>query len=771
MSNETKRIAHLKDEMYKILSDNEIDSDRVLDIAHKLAQSVPDRTRFSVDASLINRLGRELVTRKEIAVAELIKNSYDADATEVSVTFLDTENSGGTLIIEDDGNGMSRNQLISGFMRLASTEKIHEPYSPKFKRLRAGKKGIGRFATQRLGRKLMISTKSQNTRNGFELEIDWNKFETDKELFLISQEVRENSTRESGGTTLKITNLEDAWLDEDIKRVFRYVADLLQPFKLMKHTKKSDKFEVKIYHEDDQQKTEVASVEKLIYENAIAIINGDVNSIGRGEISYSSERYRVNVPKKEFGFKDDQEKTLKFSSLRNIKFVAYYFIQDELPKNSKSLIWNFLRENGGIRIYRNGFKVPHYGDSKNDWLSLDQRAARRLILVPFKNQNFIGFVEIVDVDGDIFEETSSREGLLENTAYKELQSFVGNALEELVVFIGAERGRKVRPTKSLQTTPPIDRIGIALERLDKSIDLVVSESKNKKLPEVAKNALSQIAEIAKETAETTKSLFEEHKDAIRVTLEEVEMLRILASLGLAIGEFTHETKTLFPSLKTAADNIANSASLDEIHIMAIEMKRNVDSLTDYLSYFDRSIAANTQRDTKPQDINQVLYQFWKTIYPSAKVRGISVIEPEIHGYNLLTTSMHPSEWSSILFNLYTNSLKAIYRTRRGNGKIFIKGGKEGRYIFAEFADDGDGVKEKIRDKIFNAFITTSQIPNPLEDPIQGLQGSGLGLKIVKDIVESRKGKIYLIGAPRGYSTCFRIEIPVATNEEKREYDY
>jgi len=771
MSNETKRIAHLKDEMYKILSDNEIDSDRVLDIAHKLAQSVPDRTRFSVDASLINRLGRELVTRKEIAVAELIKNSYDADATEVSVTFLDTENSGGTLIIEDDGNGMSRNQLISGFMRLASTEKIHEPYSPKFKRLRAGKKGIGRFATQRLGRKLMISTKSQNTRNGFELEIDWNKFETDKELFLISQEVRENSTRESGGTTLKITNLEDAWLDEDIKRVFRYVADLLQPFKLMKHTKKSDKFEVKIYHEDDQQKTEVASVEKLFTENAIAIINGDVNSIGRGEISYSSERYRVNVPKKEFGFKDDQEKTLKFSSLRNIKFVAYYFIQDELPKNSKSLIWNFLRENGGIRIYRNGFKVPPYGDSKNDWLSLDQRAARRLILVPFKNQNFIGFVEIVDVDGDIFEETSSREGLLENTAYKELQSFVGNALEELVVFIGAERGRKVRPTKSLQTTPPIDRIGIALERLDKSIDLVVSESKNKKLPEVAKNALSQIAEIAKETAETTKSLFEEHKDAIRVTLEEVEMLRILASLGLAIGEFTHETKTLFPSLKTAADNIANSASLDEIHIMAIEMKRNVDSLTDYLSYFDRSIAANTQRDTKPQDINQVLYQFWKTIYPSAKVRGISVIEPEIHGYNLLTTSMHPSEWSSILFNLYTNSLKAIYRTRRGNGKIFIKGGKEGRYIFAEFADDGDGVKEKIRDKIFNAFITTSQIPNPLEDPIQGLQGSGLGLKIVKDIVESRKGKIYLIGAPRGYSTCFRIEIPVATNEEKREYDY
>lgn len=771
MKNETKKVEHLKNEMHKILSGSEIDSDRVLEIAHKLAQTAPDKTRFSVDASLINRLGRELVTRKEIAVAELIKNSYDADATEVSVTFLNTENSGGTLIVEDNGNGMSRNQLVSGFMRLASTEKIHEPYSPIFKRLRAGKKGIGRFATQRLGRKLMISTKPQNTRNGFELEIDWNKFETDKELFLISQEVRETTTKENGGTTLKIINLEDAWLNEDIKRVFRYVADLLQPFKLVKHTKKSDKFEVKIYHEDDQQKTEVASTEKLIYDNAVAKIDGTVNLNGRGYISYFSEKYDINVQGKEFGLKDDQEKTTKFSSLRNIKFVAYYYIQDELPKSSKTLIWNFLRENGGIRIYRNGFKVPPYGDSKNDWLSLDQRAARRLILVPFKNQNFIGFIEIVDVAGDIFEETSSREGLLENTAFKELQLFVGNALEELAVVIGAERGRKVKPTKPLQSAPPIERIGVALEKLDKSIDLVVSQSKSKKFPEDAKKTLSQIADIAKQTAETTRTLFEEHQEAFRVTLEEVEMLRILASLGLAIGEFTHETKTLFPSLKTAADNIANSMSLNDIHTMAIEMKRNVDSLTDYLSYFDRSIAANAQRDTKPQDINQVLYQFWKTIYPSAKLRGILVNEPEIHGYNLLTTSMHPSEWTSILFNLYTNSLKAIYRTRRGNGKIFIKGGKDGKHIFVEFADDGDGVKEKIRDKIFDAFVTTSQIPDPSEDPIQGLQGSGLGLKIVKDIVESRNGKIYLIGAPRGYNTCFRIEIPIATNEEKREYDY
>lgn len=771
MSSEDKKNKQLKNEMLDVLSEDQIDPDRVLDIAHKLAKSVPDKTRFSVDASLINRLGRELVTRKEIAVAELIKNSYDADATEIIVTFRNAEKPGGTLVIEDNGSGMSRDQLITGFMRLASTEKIHEPYSPKFHRLRAGKKGIGRFATQRLGRNLIVSTHPAKGGKGYELEIDWNKFETDKELFLISQEMREIDANEISGTSLQIINLEDAWLNEDLRRVFRYVSDLLQPFQLTKKRAKDSGFEVKIYHGDDERVTEAASVEKLIYENAIAKIEGAVNASGRGEISYSSAEYEIDVQKMEFGLKDDKEKILKFRSLRNIKFIAYYYVQDNLPKSHKTLIWQFLRENGGIRVYRNGFKVPPYGDIKNDWLDLDQRSARRLVLVPFKNQNFIGFVEIEDIEGNLFEETSSREGLLENEAFKELRIFIGNALEELVVVIGTSRGRKVKPTKSMQQTPPIERIGAALEKLDKSIDVVVAESKNKKYPEDAKKALSQIAEIAKQTTITTKNLFEEHKEVIRVTLEEIEMLRILASLGLAIGEFTHETKTLFPSLKTDAGNIVTSKVLTDIHETAVNMKRNIDTLNDYLSYFDRSIAANIHRDVKPQDINQILYLFWKTINSSARLRGIVVREPSIQGYNLFSTPMHPSEWTSILFNLYTNALKAIYRTGRGNGKIMIKGGKDEKLIFVEFADDGDGVKEKIRDRIFEAFVTTSQIPDPLEDPILGMQGSGLGLKIVKDIIESRKGKIYLVGAPRDYVTCFRIEIPTATKEEMRDHGY
>ena len=117
---------------------------------------------FSIDAGLIDRLGRELVGRAETAVSELIKNAYDADATNVDVDFIDTENSGGTLIISDNGVGMTKDKLVTGFMRISSSDKLENPISERYHRTKAGRKGIGRFATQRLGEELVIITQVLN---------------------------------------------------------------------------------------------------------------------------------------------------------------------------------------------------------------------------------------------------------------------------------------------------------------------------------------------------------------------------------------------------------------------------------------------------------------------------------------------------------------------------------------------------------------------------------------------------------------------------------
>jgi HSP90 family molecular chaperone len=142
----------LREELTAILESDDLDYGEVVKLAKELAKQDPDNVRFSTDAAIIDKLGRELVSRQETAVAELIKNGYDADATQVELIFKNAEEPGGTLVVEDDGHGMTRQQVIDGFMRLSSRDKVREPVSPKYERQRVGEKGIGRFATQRLGR-------------------------------------------------------------------------------------------------------------------------------------------------------------------------------------------------------------------------------------------------------------------------------------------------------------------------------------------------------------------------------------------------------------------------------------------------------------------------------------------------------------------------------------------------------------------------------------------------------------------------------------------
>jgi hypothetical protein len=144
-------VDELRKQLSAVLESDPVDLDAVASISARLLEADPTRVRFSVDAAHLRRLGAELIGRIETALAELVKNAYDADATEVFVHFEDTGQRAGRLLIVDNGSGMTRHQLISGFMRLSTQTKVLEPISPRFGRTRAGRKGIGRLAAQRLG--------------------------------------------------------------------------------------------------------------------------------------------------------------------------------------------------------------------------------------------------------------------------------------------------------------------------------------------------------------------------------------------------------------------------------------------------------------------------------------------------------------------------------------------------------------------------------------------------------------------------------------------
>ena len=172
----------IKKEIEQLLQSEKFDYSRFTSLSNELVKHDREHVRFSVDAGIINRLGKELVGKAETAISELIKNAYDAEASYANLVFENAYIPGGTLTIKDDGNGMTYEELINGFMRISSSDKVHSPVSPNYKRKRAGKKGIGRFAAQRLGRQLIIVTQTQDRPQAIKATINWEDYRLLKQL-------------------------------------------------------------------------------------------------------------------------------------------------------------------------------------------------------------------------------------------------------------------------------------------------------------------------------------------------------------------------------------------------------------------------------------------------------------------------------------------------------------------------------------------------------------------------------------------------------------
>ena len=193
-------------------------------------------------------------------------------------------------------------------------------------------------------------------------------------------------------------------------------------------------------------------------------------------------------------------------------------------------------------------------------------------------------------------------------------------------------------------------------------------------------------------------------------------------------------------------------------IKAERLDSNLKSFTTYTSYFDKAISQNVLRELMPLDLHEIINDFEEVIANDIKRTKVIYNKPIFHDFDLITVPMHPSEWASILFNLYTNAKKAIKRAL-SQGNILIECGRDSGVVYIEFSDDGDGIPKQNEEKIFNAFFTTTSAASLGSDDEESLTGTGLGLKIIKDIIESYDGEIFVTTPKEGFSTTIRIEIP------------
>lgn len=758
--------SEIKNELEDLLHSDNIDYSRVLALSNELAKQDTEHVRFTVDAGIINRLGKELVGRGETAISELIKNAYDAEASYVNLIFKNAYWAGGTLIIEDDGLGMNKEELVNGFMRISSSDKIHNPISPNYKRKKAGKKGIGRFATQRLGAELTIITQTEGDSRAIKATIHWKDFEMDSELNEVSNNIEYIAKERERGTTLIISQLEDGWSDAAVLRSYRYTEDLLIPEPLSQERIDWDKsrydpgFRASFYRDVVSEGTKIVDENLAFFNHALAVIEGFIDASGQGYWRLSSDKLDTHTEYRKIAANREEDSSL-YQNAHSIHFKTYYFIYERslIPGPLFTYVKNLGSEIGGIRLYRNGFRVSPYGEKNNDWIGLDESVRRRTYIFPHQNQSFFGFVEIEDNAADLFEETSSREGLIENNAFHEVRDFVYRTITTACTEIAALRRRKQTANqKDWEKRSTGQKVQEALDDLSK----IINEEDNQSNDDNSDNNKEKFKSIYDRLLEG----HEEQESEKQKLLDEISMLRVLAGLGLVIGEFIHEIKYYFPGFDAEIEQMKKILEKNPDAIKRINtLETNLMAMRSYTSFFGSTISNNARRILEPINLKEEINRFENVIDRDRKKSGIIINDNREKLSVLLaemkTVPMHSSEWASIFFNLYTNAKKAIKKaTNNEIGKICIECEQVGDYLILDFSDNGCGVEPTVRDHIFEAFVTTTSAPAQGSPDEETYTGTGLGLSILRDIISSYNGKIFLLDAAKeGYSTTFRIEIP------------
>ena len=396
-----------------------------------------DDEHFKISAYLKNIIGKELITDEFVAVFELVKNSFDANASSVKIIFENSENLNDVkLIILDNGKGMNYNELKNKWLFVAYSAKKDgtefSDYRNKIKVTRyfAGAKGVGRFSCDRLGSKLnLITIKDEPNAKIENLIVNWDQFEKDaKEEFVdvgVKHQVLTNIDYDiKHGTILEISGLRDVWDRKKILKLKRSLIKLINP----NQENISDDFSIEIIAENEKKLDEI-----LKKENAteFEIVNGRIKNTIFETLKIKTTNIKVRIT--ENGEKIISElwdrgdliyKTVETNPYDKLNNISTFLFQ--LNRSAKSIFTRAMGINqidfGSVFMYKNGFRIYPFGESGDDTLLIDRRKQQGYNRF-LGSRDLIGRIEI-NGDNPELRETSSRDGgLLKTTAYKQLVDF------------------------------------------------------------------------------------------------------------------------------------------------------------------------------------------------------------------------------------------------------------------------------------------------------------------------------------------------------------
>jgi signal transduction histidine kinase len=663
---------------------------------------------FKPRARLLLQLGDQLIRNERIALFELVKNAYDADASVVQITMrhVDDEETG-EIIVEDDGIGMDNNVIVNAWMEPGTDNKAKEfearKRTPRFQRLPIGEKGIGRFAAHKLGNVIELTTRMKGCQE-IVVKIDWRVFESEKYLSGVSVDIEQRDPqtfKDRTGTKIRITKLRSLWDRGMVRDAYRSVTSIVNPFE-----SGNSKFQIKFDCPDIPDLLEglmkPEEIQDFALWHATCDISADNFSMHLEFNPWAAMKGKIDSREKTLqeNLLDPEERKvvnldLALYRIGSVRMELYVFDRDpqvmKLLIGSKRQLENYLNNNGGVRVYRDGIRVYDYGEKGNDWLDLGLRRVNEPTTKI--SNNIVVAAVFLNRDGseDLIEKTN-REGFVENNAY---QLFRKAVLFAVTRFENERYIDKSNIRAIFGPTPKTEPVIAAFNELRNKIKEKIQDEK-----------------LRKELGNCI--------DRVETDYNEIrENLLKSSGAGLSLSIVIHEFEKVVKELLLAVDREKSS---DRI----VTLVRHLEKLLEGFTALVRRgrMQSNDLKDITKQAIFNVGYRL--------EAHKIQIIDGFSNAGFDTTVRCVKNYVLMVLMNILDNSiwwLDRKYGKKEEVKKIYVKISNEipeGTAIV--IADNGPGFTISTDDAV-KPFITTKP------------GGMGLGLYIAEEIMKAHGGEL------------------------------
>lgn len=707
------------------------------------------KLKWRFDISTFRLIGRELITDRITALFELVKNCYDANATRVNVVFENVSydnavvddttkevrvNPGSKVVIEDNGYGMSFEDIRDKWMVIGTASKRTSPFSPRpFGRRCVGEKGIGRFAVDKLGDKVNIVTKKEEDDRWLNVEIDWNSYFNEVSpderehirLFTDIENKYDYLDRNEGsgvsGTKLIVSSVREFWSKDDISRFYKEANKIVSPYTLL-----NPPFKIYI------TAREYGWVEKPVEPDKIDFATEEA------EITYRDGIQETLYFDKDKGCIAKKDGPLRIFG--GISLKIFYF-DENARRNYYRKYKDVNNRIDGIKIYRDGIIATPFAeaeanpDRKRDILGIDKRLWQD-IFNRISTREIIGILDITKDGNPKIIDATNRQDFIDNREYRELKEFILEqlrAFEELKIY-----------KRELKRASVSDELKTAKENVDTfahSVNRVIETN-----PDLKKD-LQPLVEQATKAGTSVKKAIEEQKKAEKEYIRKENMYLSIMSLQEYAIHIAHAVRTSLGKIQRKAEFFdkyyPDPEEEEYFKLYAKEIYQEMlvlNQVIDFMLSYSKS-----GLNFEDLNLNELVSGLFKSYETSLKAENIrSVVEIPDN----LRINTNRQFFMDILQNMISNSVKALKgvpdKTIKCSGYI-----SENDLILS-MSDNGIGIPLEKREWVFGVFNTTTAESG----------GAGIGLYVVKTRVESLKGKVEVVDSEFGkVGTTIKITLP------------